>query len=177
MSVTRKSYITVVHLIAFVFGALQPTKAYAQPKRDDMDAAGSTRSRAAQDIVAMTNRERIKRKLHPLKIDRYCVLAITGHVNEMAMGRYLSHEGRDGRGASERYRRYKPAGRGAGENIAYNTNGTGASFIRQWLRSPGHRDNILSPLYRGIGVAVAANCARRGISGRCYYYAGQCFSP
>ena len=87
MSVTRKSSIAVVYLIAFVFGALQVAKAYAQLKRDDMDTGESTRSRAAQDIVAMTNRERIKHKLHPLKIDRYCVLAITSHVNEMARGR------------------------------------------------------------------------------------------
>jgi uncharacterized protein YkwD len=54
-------------------------------------------------------------------------------------------ERRDGRGASERDRKYKLAGRGAGENIAYNTSGTAQSFMRQWLRSPG---NILSPVYK-----------------------------
>ena len=133
--------------------------------------------RATQAIITITNRERRQRNLPPLKVDRACTLAITGHVHDMARARYLSHQGRDGRGASERYRRYKPAGRGAGENVAYNTYGTGESFMRQWLRSPGHRENILSPVYKGIVVSVQANCSSRGAGGRCYYYAGQCFSP
>jgi hypothetical protein len=59
---------------------------------------------AAQAIIAITNRERIQRNLKPLKADRACTLAITGHVKDMARSRYLSHQGRDGRGASERYR-------------------------------------------------------------------------
>ena len=52
-------------------------------------------------------------------------------------------------------------GRGAGENVAYNTYGTAQSFMRQWLRSPAYRANILSPIDKGIGVAVRANCNGR----------------
>lgn len=128
---------------------------------------------AEQAIITLTNRERVQRKLRPLKPDKACAQAIAGHVNDMAAGRYLSHQGRDGSGASERYRRYNPKGRGAGENVAYNTYGTATSFVRQWLRSSTHRANILNPMYRGIGVSVRASCSGR----RCYYYAGQCFSP
>jgi uncharacterized protein YkwD len=163
------------YVIGFVAGVCETPRAYAQSKREGsrLTATGP----AAQAIIAITNRERIQRNLKPLKADRACTLAITGHVKDMARARYLSHQGRDGRGASERYRQYKPAGRGAGENIAYNTHGTGESFMRQWLRSPGHRGNILSPVYKGIGVSVQATCSARQAGGRCYYYAGQCFSP
>jgi hypothetical protein len=52
-------------------------------------------------------------------------------------------------------------GRGAGENVAYNTYGTAQSFMRQWLRSPAYRATILSPIYKRIGVAVRANCSGR----------------
>ena len=177
MSRAQKAFLTAAFcLICFVAGVKKPSSAYAQSKRErsgDVTAA----HRAAQAIIAITNRERAQRNLQPLKVDRACTLAITGHVNDMASARYLSHQGRDGRGASERYRRHKAASRGAGENIAYNTSGTGESFMRQWLRSPGHRGNILSPVYKGIGVSVRANCSARGAGRRCYYYAGQCFSP
>jgi uncharacterized protein YkwD len=165
---------TVFYVIGFVAGVCDLPSAYAQSKRERPGAAAG---RAAQAIITITNRERRQGNLPPLKVDRACTLAITGHVHDMARARYLSHQGRDGRGASERYRRYKPAGRGAGENIAYNTYGTGESFMRQWLRSPGHRENILSPVYKGIGVSVQANCSARDAGRRCYFYAGQCFSP
>jgi uncharacterized protein YkwD len=165
---------TFFYVSGFVAGVCNLPSAYAQSKRE---RPGGVAGRAAQAIITITNRERRQGNLPPLKVDRACTLAITGHVHDMARARYLSHQGRDGRGASERYRRYKPAGRGAGENIAYNTYGTGESFMRQWLRSPGHRENILSPVYKGIGVSVQANCSARGAGRRCYFYAGQCFSP
>ena len=175
MSTAQNAFLATVYLATFVGGVTQLSEAYAQT-RGERTGSVITGGRAAQAIITITNSERIQRKLLPLKVDRACVLAITGHVNDMAGSRYLSHQGRDGRGASDRYRQYKPAGRGAGENIAYNTYGTGESFMRQWLRSPGHRGNILSPVYKGIGVSVQANCSPRGSGRRCYYYAGQCFS-
>jgi uncharacterized protein YkwD len=168
----QKASLAAVCLLDLGGGAIGVTSAFAQPK--DERAVLST-GRVAQAILALTNRERMKRNIPPLQPDRACALAITGHVNDMARGRYLSHQGRDGNGASERYRRYRPRGRGAGENIAYNMHGTAQSFMRQWLRSPGHRGNILSAAYKGIGVSVQASC--RGARGKCYYYAGQCFSP
>ena len=169
MSIGHKTFLATILFVGCIGGATGFPKAYA--------AVELIGARAAQDIIKLTNRERIQRNLPPLRVDRHCVSAITSHVNEMARGRFLSHQGRDGRGASERYRKYHPASRGAGENIAYNTKGTGESFMRQWLRSPAHRGNILSPTYKGIGVSIQANCSPRGAGRSCYYYAGQCFSP
>lgn len=154
---------------------LSTTSCQAQAARSKA-AAPPRGGNAAQEIVSLTNRERRQHGLSPLKIDRSCVSAITGHVNDMARGGFLSHEGGDGRGAYERYRQHNPKARGAGENVAYNSTGTGESFMRQWLNSSGHRSNILSPNYKGIGVAVRANCSERSGGGRCTYYAGQCFS-
>ena len=175
MSIAQKGvFVGGLYALGFVAAVCELPRASAQSAREK---AGVTPARqAAQAIMTITNRERMQRNLPPLKVDRGCTLAITGHVHDMARARYLSHQGRDGRGASARYRQYKPVSRGAGENIAYNTYGTGESFMRQWLRSSGHRDNILSPVYKGIGVSVQANCSA-GKGRRCTYYAGQCFSP
>lgn len=131
---------------------------------------------AAEQIVAITNRERVKHGLSPLTIDRHCVSAIGDHVADMAKRDFLSHEGSDGRSPNERYRKYKPGSPGASENVAYNRTGTGASFMEQWMSSSGHRENILKASHKGIGVAVRANCASGAGKGKCTYYAGQCFS-
>ncbi|HEX6609629.1 MAG TPA: hypothetical protein VF051_02520, partial [Hyphomicrobiaceae bacterium] len=63
--------------------------ARAQAKRAE---AGN----AEEAIRSLTNRERIHRNLAPLKLDRACAQAIAGHVSEMAAGRHLSHQGRNG---------------------------------------------------------------------------------
>ncbi len=46
----------------------------------------------------------------------------------------------------------------AGENIAYGQR-TPQAVMNDWMNSPGHRSNILSPSYNqiGVGVAKAAN--------------------
>jgi uncharacterized protein YkwD len=43
-----------------------------------------------------------------------------------------------------------------GENLAWGTAelATPAAIVEAWLRSPGHRDNVLRPRFREIGVGV-----------------------
>ena len=48
------------------------------------------------------------------------------------------------------------------ENVAYGYD-TGRQVVRAWMRSDGHRHNILNPRYRQLGMA-----ARRGDNGRVY---------
>jgi uncharacterized protein YkwD len=41
----------------------------------------------------------------------------------------------------------------AGENVAYGYP-SGRAVVRAWMHSPGHRANILSRTYRGMGLAA-----------------------
>ncbi|HZR96440.1 MAG TPA: CAP domain-containing protein [Gaiellaceae bacterium] len=54
-----------------------------------------------------------------------------------------------------------------GENIAWGTGtyGTPRSIMDAWLHSSGHRDNILRPGYREIGIGYLANQTFQGSSG------------
>lgn len=49
-----------------------------------------------------------------------------------------------------------------GENVAYGYS-TGRAVVRAWMRSPGHRYNILNPRFRLLGMAT-----RRGADGHMY---------
>ena len=89
MSIVHKIFLATIFFVVCIGGASEFPKASA--------AVELTGTRAAQDIIKLTNRERIQRNLPPLRVDRHCVSAITSHVNEMARGRFLSHQGRDGR--------------------------------------------------------------------------------
>ena len=45
-------------------------------------------------------------------------------------------------------------GNTCGENIAAG-HGSPAETVEQWMNSPGHRENILNPAYRELGVGYA----------------------
>ena len=45
-------------------------------------------------------------------------------------------------------------GRTCGENIAAG-NATAAATVEQWMSSDGHRENILNPAFRELGVGYA----------------------
>ena len=41
----------------------------------------------------------------------------------------------------------------AGENVAYGF-GTGKAVVKAWIKSPGHRENILRPQFESMGIAA-----------------------
>lgn len=54
-----------------------------------------------------------------------------------------------------------------GENIAWGTGsyGTARQTMDGWLNSPGHRENILTPEFRELGIGYAANQTFQGYGG------------
>jgi uncharacterized protein YkwD len=74
---------------------------------------------------------------------------------------YFSHTTPQGVGPAQRIAQSGyPAGHpmcALGENIAAATGSfaTPASIVNMWMSSPGHRANILSPMYTDTGLGVA----------------------
>lgn len=104
-------------------------------------------------IVDFTNKYRGQNGLTTLKIDEKLSEAARQKASDMFAKNYWAH--------------YSPAGTTpwwffdnagytylyAGENLARDF-GDSESVIKAWLASPTHRDNLLSPRYKDIGVAV-----------------------
>ncbi|MGD9128213.1 MAG: CAP domain-containing protein [Planctomycetia bacterium] len=89
-----------------------------------------------KNIVEYTNRERVRRGLKPLAIDKTLVESARGQAKWMTRTRRLQHT-------------RKPVA----ENIAMGYR-TSESVVRGWMNSKGHRANILNSSYRRIGVAA-----------------------
>ena len=93
--------------------------------------------------------------------------AAADHARDMARRHYFNHESPEGDNALERRFKYEPGFQGTlGENIAAQKFAVGAGFdpdsfarmiVAAWMKSPGHRQMLLSPLFAetGIGVAMA----------------------
>ena len=127
-------------------------------------------------VLCLHNRERTERGLPPLKEHAKLREAAEGHSDDMVAGRYFSHDAPDGDDMVDRVLRTGyargAAGWSLGENIAYGTGelATAAQIHRAWMRSPGHRANILRRQFReiGIGIALGAPVDARGQAGATY---------
>ena len=87
------------------------------------------------------------------------------------MGRqgFFEHESLNGAPFWKRIERFYPMGRSSwsvGENIFWETPDTSAaSAVREWMGSPGHRENILAPEWREIGIGAVHLASARGAFG------------
>lgn len=117
--------------------------------------------RIERAVFRSVNRVRRRRGLSRLRlVPRISFVAIV-HSQDQASNRFISHSSSDGTPFYARIRRVANA-RVVGETIIeYRGRTSGRRIVRAWMRSPGHRRELLTPGYRRIGVGHAT---RRGIS-------------
>lgn len=113
-----------------------------------------------KEIFRLTNAEREKRNLLPFKPHPMVKKIARLHSANMVIHNFYSHTDHRGWGPSRRKQAHFPHILGAvGENIA-RTSGLSATglakrLVGMWMRSPGHRRNILHEKYNYLGVGVA----------------------
>jgi uncharacterized protein YkwD len=144
-----------------IIGSVVVVAAFAAP-------AGASESTARQSltsvpaleeaVVAEVNAARRRRGLRSLRPARGLHTAANRHTVLMLQRGVFAHEIPGGPRFVPRLRRhYSPRSRGwsVAENLAAAwPEPTGAEIARMWLASPSHRRNLLSPLWREIGVAA-----------------------
>ncbi|WP_030927427.1 CAP domain-containing protein [Streptomyces sp. NRRL S-646] len=111
-------------------------------------------ARTAAEVVDLTNRERAGAGLPPLATDPLLTTAAQAHSADMVARAFYSHTSPDGsrpwdRAAAAGSRRHS-----IGENIACGQRSP-AEVVDGWMKSPGHRANILKPDFTHIGIGFA----------------------
>ena len=104
-----------------------------------------------QRVIALTNAERTERGLAPLASNAELNEAADRHAEDMSANRYFSHVGLDGDRAWDRAEDVGYSSNGFGENIAWGQD-TPEEVVAAWMKSPGHRANILNTSWKDIGV-------------------------
>jgi uncharacterized protein YkwD len=104
-----------------------------------------------QQVVDLTNQERISRGLAPLTINVQLNNAAEQHSQDMVVQNYFSHQGRDGSSPWDRMQSQGYNYSQAAENIAFGQT-TAQEVVTDWMNSAGHRQNILDPNLKEIGV-------------------------
>ena len=109
---------------------------------------------SAEDLLSITNQDRIAAGLQPLNLNNQLSLAAENKAQNMFAENYWAHYAPDGKSPWDFI---KAAGYNyvyAGENLARGFT-TSSSVVNAWMASPDHRANMLSPNYTDVGFAVA----------------------
>jgi uncharacterized protein YkwD len=136
-------------------GCASPPAPGRPPRVDSLPLHLSDPSATTSELIEAHNRTREAAGLAGLEPDSHLEAAATRHARDMARRHRMSHRGGDG---SSPFRRIQSQGyqfRRAGENVACGQI-TVESVMDDWMRSPGHRRNILGE-YTQIGAACATD--------------------
>jgi uncharacterized protein YkwD len=151
--------------------SVSPITASATPTPVEPAASPATASPAStnpqdafdQQILGLVNQERAKVGADPLKINEQLDLAADQHTLDQASMNKMSHTGSNGSNMGDRIQNAGYLFSSAGENVAYGF-GDAAAVMSGWMNSEGHRQNILNPNYKEIGIGYA-----QGADGRPYW--------
>ena len=115
-------------------------------------------------VFLLTNRERVRASLTPLRRNADLARVAQLQAEQMAAAGKLGHEVPGSRypTLASRMRLIGYQYRAVGENVAEGYT-SGAALMAGWMTSPAHRANILSARYAETGVGMA-----RARSGRTY---------
>lgn len=106
-----------------------------------------------EKVIALSNQKRAENGLEPLQVNARLSEAAQRKAGDMFAFNYWAHASPLGRSPwaffSEAGYRYLYAG----ENLARDFMNS-ESVVEAWMNSPTHRDNLLSPKYKEIGLAV-----------------------
>lgn len=108
---------------------------------------------SVEEVVRLTNEKRAQVGLSALELNGTLSEAAKNKGSDMLAKNYWAHVAPDG---TEPWKFFTDVGyryRYAGENLARDFSNA-PSAVEAWMASPTHRDNILSPKYREIGIAV-----------------------
>jgi uncharacterized protein YkwD len=135
--------------IALALGAPGSAEALTITDRDAVEAA----------VVVRINTVRSDHGLPRLGVAPRLRRAAEQHARNMARYGYFSHSWSSGARYATWIARFWP-GPGytswsAGENLYWATpDATAVRVVRSWMRSPGHRANILRPQWTRIGLGI-----------------------
>ena len=132
--------------------------------------ANSGRIEAA--TLCLVNVQRARQGERALRANSDLARSAAEHSEDMVAHNYFDHTSPGGETVLDRIKAstYLPprVGYVLGENIALGTMqlATPAAIVASWMRSPGHRANILNAAFRDSGIGVVARAPRRYSQGQ-----------
>jgi uncharacterized protein YkwD len=116
--------------------------------------------------LCLINVQRHSHGLPAVRLNPRLSQAARAHSRDMVRRRYFSHTTPEGMSFADRIRGtgYLRASRQwfVGENLAWGWRGRDSArrIVRAWMHSPPHREVILNPAFREVGIGIASGVPR-----------------
>ncbi|CAN5201339.1 hypothetical protein BH18GEM1_BH18GEM1_19000 [soil metagenome] len=121
----------------------------------------ANRERLRSEMLTSVSAERRKARRLPLRIDGRLERAAQRHADDMLARGYYGHETPEGVGPRERAAAAGYEGAGIGENLAQGQYSV-EEVMDGWMKSPGHRRELLEPSFSHVGFGFAHGRNGRG---------------
>lgn len=115
--------------------------------------SGQTYAQSSAALITLTNQQRAAAGLKPLVENRQLAASSQAKAQDMLQRGYWAHYAPDNTSPWDFMHASDYAFSYAGENLAKGFSDD-QSVMDAWMQSPGHRQNILNPNFRDIGVTV-----------------------
>ncbi|HKU16865.1 MAG TPA: CAP domain-containing protein [Steroidobacteraceae bacterium] len=126
--------------------------------------------RVARRVLDLVNEARARprkcgsksfKQVPPLTLSPLLSRAALAHARDMSEHDLFEHRGSDGSLPADRATRAGYKWRAVGENIAVRA-ADADSVVSDWLESPGHCANIMSPQFREMGLGYFTDSTHKG---------------
>ena len=146
---------------------LSPSNSRLSPTLSTLVASNQTNelTQQIQAILVATNQQRARKRLAPLQKEPKLMLAAQAYANLMAARDQMSHTV-GGLTLADKAKSVGYEFRQLSENIALNSRLAGDFVVgEQWMKSKGHRKNLLANGITNIGIGIAGPSKKNR-----YYY-------
>lgn len=140
-----------ISLIAVFLIAFQLVLSYAHTAFPSV--LGYAANISPGEVIRLTNVQRAASGLSPLTENSKLDSAALAKGNDMLAKGYWAHFAPDGTSPWSFFASFGYRYRYAGENLARDFSDPN-SAVNAWMNSPTHRDNILNPKYKEVGIGV-----------------------
>lgn len=114
---------------------------------------GYASSISTSDVIRLTNEKRKEIGLSPLTESKTLDSAALAKGQDMLAKGYWAHFAPDGTSPWSFFTKFGYNYRFAGENLARDFS-SADSAVAAWMNSPSHKENLLNPNYKEIGIGV-----------------------
>lgn len=142
------SVLSLISLSLFVVQIGIRTTSFSQPA-----VLGDSANISPAEVIRLTNEKRANAGLPALTYNQALAQAAKEKGENMLANDYWAHVGPDGTQPWYFFAKYNYKYRYAGENLARDFT-SASSVVDAWMASQSHRENMLSPKYKDIGIAV-----------------------
>jgi len=135
--------------------------------------AGSSQSSSeptiTDQVLTLLNAERARAGCQPLSLDSRLMRAAQQHSEDMAVNNFFGHVGSNGSSLAQRVNAVGYLWSALAENVAAGY-ATPEAVMAGWMRSDGHRRNILNCRYVHVGIGYVYQTDDAPLAGAQYPY-------